>query len=150
MHIAINQCKGKVTKLDTFKWLEPITGLFHLQMTVLKTFFQILWGKSRETSSLSRCHDALRRPKVFKDIQNFYTSNDFFKIVIDANIVALCIISVGCKDISKYKKWLVNLDWSEKIFRLKNLNLKPFEIQKLRSEATQKVNKTTAIIFAAK
>ena len=150
VRIAMYQCTGEVTELDTFKWLEPIAGLFYLQMTVLKTFLQILWGKSRDASSLSRCHDALRRPKVSKDMKNFHACDDFFKTVIDVNVVAICITSARCKDISIYKKWLVNSDWPEEIFRLENLNLKPFEVQKLRSQATQKVNKITAITLAAK
>ena len=69
VRIAIYQCTGEVTELDTFKWLEPIASLFYLQMTVLKTFFQILWGKSKDASSLSRCHEALKRPKVSKDMK---------------------------------------------------------------------------------
>lgn len=136
MYIAIYQCTNKVTELDTFKWLELIAYLFHLQMTVLKTFFQILCGKSRDTSSLNWCFDTLRRPKISKDMKNFYLCNDFFKTVIDVNMVAFCITSTRCKDINIYKKWLVNSDWYVEIFRLKNLNLKLFEIQKLRSQAT--------------
>ena len=127
VRIAMYQCTGEVTELDTFKWLEPIAGLFYLQMTVLKTFLQILWGKSRDASSLSRCHDALRRPKVFKDMKNFYACNDFFKTVIDANVIAFCITSARCKNISIYKKWLVNSDRLEEISRLENLNLKPLK-----------------------
>ena len=83
-------------------------------------------------------------------MKNFYACDDFFKTIIDVNVIALCITSVGYKDISTYKKWLVNLDWLEEISRLENLNLKPFEVQKLRSQATQKVNETTATTLAAK
>ncbi len=100
-------------------------------MTVLKTFFQILWGKSRDAGSLSQCHDALRRPKVSKNMKNFYVYNDFFKTVIDTSMVTFCIISTGYKDISIYKKWLINLNYSKEISRLENFNLKPFEVQKL-------------------
>ena len=30
MRIAMYQCTGKVTELDTFKWLKPIASLFYL------------------------------------------------------------------------------------------------------------------------
>lgn len=30
IHIAIYQCRNKVTELDIFKWLESIAGLFYL------------------------------------------------------------------------------------------------------------------------
>ena len=79
-------------------------------MTILKMFLEILWGKSRDASSLSRYYDTLRHPKVSKDMKNFYACNNFFKTVIDINVVALCITSTGYKDISTYKKWLINSD----------------------------------------
>ena len=119
-------------------------------MTILKIFLQILWSKSRDASSVSWSHDALKRPKVSKDMNNFHAYNDCFKMVIDANMVAFCITSAGCKDISTYKKWLVNSDWPKQIFRLENLNLKPFEVQKLCSHVTQKVNKTISTTLVAK
>ena len=119
VRIAMYRCTGEVTELDTFKWFEPIAGRFHLQMTILKTFLQILWGKSRDASSLSRYHDALRRPKVSKDMKNFYTCNDFFKTVIDAKVFVLCITCAGCKNIGTYKKWLVNSDWPRRFLGLK-------------------------------
>ena len=119
-------------------------------MIVLKIFFQILWGKSRDASSLSQFHNALRYSKVSKDMKNFYSYNNFFKTVININMVAFCITFARYKKISIYKKWLVNSDWPEEIFRLKNLNLKPFEVRKLWSQVTQKVNKIIAIILTAK
>ena len=131
VRIAIYWYISKITKLNTFKWLKAIAGFVHLLITVLKNFFQILWGKSRNISSLSQCYDSLRCSKVSKDIKNFHAYNNFFKMVIDVNVVAFCIMSARCKDISTYKKWLVNSDWLEEIFRVENLNLKPFEIQKL-------------------
>ena len=83
-------------------------------------------------------------------MKNFYAYNDFFKTVIDANVVAFCITSTKCKDISTYKKWLVNSDWPEEISRLENLNQKTFEVQKLWSHGIQKVNKTTATTLTTK
>lgn len=61
-------------------------------------------------------------------MKSFYTRNHFFKIVIDTNMITFCIISDKCKNINIYNKWLVNLNWLKKIFRLKNLNLKSFKI----------------------
>ena len=61
-------------------------------------------------------------------MKNFHAYDHFFKTVIDANVVAFCITSIGCKDISTYKKWLLNSNWPEEIFRLKNLNMELFEV----------------------
>lgn len=30
VRIAMYQCRGKVTELNTFKWFEPMAGLFYL------------------------------------------------------------------------------------------------------------------------
>lgn len=73
---------------------------------------------------------------VFKDIKNFFVYEGFFKIVIDINIISLCINSAKYNGINIYKTQLGNLDLLKKISRLENLNLNPFEIQKLRSQAT--------------
>lgn len=70
--IAMYGYTGEITEIYTFKWLELITGFFHLQMTILKTFLQILWCGSRDAGSLSQCHNTLRRLKVFKDRKNSY------------------------------------------------------------------------------
>lgn len=81
---------------------------------------------------------------------NFYTYNDYFITIIDANVIILYINSAGYNNISIYKKQLRNCNYLEEIFRLENLNLNLFKIQKLLSQATQKINKITATIFAAK
>lgn len=73
----------------------------------------------------------MRRAKVSKDMKNFYASNDFFEMVIDVNVFALCITSARSNNISIYKKWLGNSNWLEEISRLENPNLNPFEVQKL-------------------
>lgn len=83
-------------------------------------------------------------------MKNFHACDNFLKTVIDANVVAFCITFLKCKDINIYKKWLINSDWPEKISRLENLNLKPFKIQKLQSQVTQKINKTTTTTLTAK
>ena len=64
-------------------------------------------------------------------MKNFHACNNFFKTVIDINMFTLCITSARYKNISTYKKWLVNSDWPEEISKLENLNLKPFKVQKL-------------------
>lgn len=69
-------------------------------------------------------------------MKNFYAYDDFFKTVINANVVAFCITSTRCNNISTYKKWLGNSNWPEEISRLANLNLNPFKVQKLWSQVT--------------
>lgn len=61
-------------------------------------------------------------------MKNFHACNDFFKTVINANVVALYITFTRFNDISTYKKWLGNSDRLKEISRLENLNPYPFEI----------------------
>lgn len=63
-------------------------------------------------------------------MKNFYIYNNFFKIVIDINMIAFYIMSTRYKNINIYKKQLINLIWLKEIFRLENLNLKFFKVQK--------------------
>lgn len=128
VHIAIYQYASEITELDTFKWLKLIVGFFYLQITILKTFFQILQGKSKDASSLSWCHNTLRCSKVSKNMKNFHVCNNFFKMVINTNLVVFCITFARSNNISAYKKWLCNLNQPEEIFRLENLNLNFFEV----------------------
>lgn len=69
---------SEIIEHDTFKSLELIAGLFYLLITILKTFFQMLWDRPRDVYNLNRCHDALRYPKVSKDMKNFHGCNNFF------------------------------------------------------------------------
>lgn len=54
-------------------------------------------------------------------------------MVIDINIFAFYITSAACDDFSIYKRWLGNLDWPKEIFKLEDLNLNLFRVQKLWS-----------------
>lgn len=59
-------------------------------------------------------------------MRNFHTYNNFFKTVIDVNMIIFYIIFTKYKDINKYKKQLINSNWLEEISKLRNLNLKLF------------------------
>lgn len=41
-------------------------------------------------------------------MKNFHIYNNFFKTVININVIMLYIISAKYNNISKYKKWLSN------------------------------------------
>lgn len=83
-------------------------------------------------------------------MKNFYIYNNIFRTVIDTNIITLYITSTRYNNISIYKRWLSNLNQSEEIFRLENLNLNFFEIQKLWNQGIQKVIKTIATILVTR
>lgn len=93
--------------LDKFAWLEPIAGLFYLQMNLFTMLFDQFWGKSGNIASLHRYQGVLKRPNVSKDMKNFYAYNTFFKHVVDTHIIALFMKTTSYKDIDKFKAWVV-------------------------------------------
>lgn len=45
---AIYRKQDKPDTLYKYSWLEPIAGLFHLQMNLLRLFHITFWGKSKD------------------------------------------------------------------------------------------------------
>ena len=50
--------------------------------------------------SLSQYQDAFKRSKISKNIKNFCIYKNFYKMVIDINVVTIFIIFVKCKNIN--------------------------------------------------
>lgn len=80
-------------------------------------------------------------------MKNIYVYNNFFKTVININMVVFYITFNKYNDINIYKSWLNNLDWPKEISSLENLNLNLFEVQKLQSHITQIVINIIVIPF---
>ena len=66
---AIYQKAEKPEILYTLGWIEPIAGLFYLQMNILKLFIFTFWGESNDKCFFLRFNITLRR-KVHKDVKD--------------------------------------------------------------------------------
>lgn len=78
-------------KIIRFDWLEPIAGLFYLQINLLIMIFGKFWKKPRNVASLDQYARVLKQPKVSKNMENFHTYNMFFKHIINAYAIILVI-----------------------------------------------------------
>ena len=109
---AIYQKQEKPEILYTMDWIEPIAGLFHLQMNILNLFTFTFLGQSNDECSLLRFSIALRR-KVHKDVKDYHSNNEFFRIIIHSHIIALCMHESGCAKFDSFKCWVFAQDWPE-------------------------------------
>ncbi len=127
---AIYQKQEEPEILYMLGWIEPIAGLFHLQMNILKLFTFTFWGESNDECSLSRFSIALRR-KVHKDVKDFHSNNDFFRTIIHSHIIALCMHKLGCPEFDSFQCWVSIQDWPELLKEVENKYLHPLSVHQL-------------------
>ena len=94
------------TSLHQFVWLEPITGLFHLQMNVLKFIFEKLLGGPNDRSTIGLYSSILKRKNIAKKMKNFHACDDFFRLLVEAHVIALAMNTAGCITIDFFAVWL--------------------------------------------
>lgn len=99
---TIYQHCGKLMKINRFDWFEPTAELFHLQINLLTMFFDKLWGKPRNITSLDQYTKVSKRLKMSKDIKNFYTCDTFLKHLIDIYVIALIMKESSQKNIDEF------------------------------------------------
>lgn len=89
--------------IDNFQFIEPVTGMFHLQMNVLKLFLCATWGVPGNSIFLACFQKALSRVRVAKNTKDFHACNDFFKTVVMSLAIALCMLESSCKKLPHFK-----------------------------------------------
>lgn len=67
-------------------------------------------------------------------MKNFYACNNFFRSLIKGHVVALVMHTAGCKTISAFDIWLLQLDWLAFIQEMDILYL-PFTIKSIQAKA---------------
>ncbi|KAI5781360.1 hypothetical protein DFH27DRAFT_616856 [Peziza echinospora] len=88
---AVFERLEEVKPADSLQWVEPVIGLFHLQMNILKMLMTSHWGNGKEPASLNRFVMALGRNKsggVDESVKNFRASDRFFNDVLDGQIIS--------------------------------------------------------------
>ncbi len=103
---AIYWKQNEPDKLYRFSWVEPIAGLFHLQMNLLRLFFITFWGKSNDHYSLQRFHNVLVRKGISKKVKDFHACDNFFRTIVQAYIIALCMHHQSFTKIDDLQTWL--------------------------------------------
>jgi hypothetical protein len=96
---------------EQFTWIEPIAGLFHLQMNVLKMLMHIFEGGIMDPASLQRFRFLFGREGVDKEVKDFHACDEFFRNVSDAHILALFMHQHGIRTFDDLDVMLGESDW---------------------------------------
>ena len=106
---------GEPLALNCFQYIEPIAGLFYLQMNVLKLFLGASWSEKDNCVSLTRFKVRLGRNNASRDAKDFYACDDFYKTVVKSFAILLCMHGAGSTNVATFKTWLSQNDWQKMI-----------------------------------
>ena len=145
---AIYRRHAEPLALDRFQYIEPITGLFHLQMNVLKLFLGASWGHSDDRVSLARFKIGLGRNNVSRDAKDFHACDDFYRTVVKGFVISLCMHSAKSTDVAAFKSWLSQNDWRKMIQEVEEMHLGPLKPAKENSAFARALRKRLSIAIA--
>ena len=82
-------------------------------MNLLLMLFGKFWGVAGDVISLNCYSSILKRKHIYKkpDNNNFYHTNKFFYIVIEAMVVTLCMHIARCFIIDELQTWIGRFNW---------------------------------------
>ena len=134
-----------------FSWIEPVAGMFHLQMNILKLLLTTFWGQSGDEFSLQRLAMALRRSAVSpkNTHKEFHACDDFFRTVIQANVIVLCINESGCTSSAAFQTWLSRNNWPALLKLVQEKYLNPLSVHLIKKQADQQVESEVADLLKA-
>ncbi len=83
----------EILPLNRFHWLKLVAGFLHIQINLLSMLFNQFWGVADNVIFLNHYSGILKRKHIYKrlDNNNFYYMDEFFRVVIKAMVVTLCI-----------------------------------------------------------
>ena len=124
-----------------FDWVEPIAGLFHLQMNVLKMLLHVFEGEAAgESFGVRRFATMLRRQGVTKDVKDFHACDDFFRTLAEGYVVAMYMHTIGfpAGQFNQLDRHFKDSDWPECACRTV-ANLAYFQVEGIRGDAAKRV-----------
>lgn len=147
---AIYWRQDELLPLPRFDWLEPVAGLFHLQINVLSVFFDKFWGNASSIVDLDHYNGILKRKYISKTAKTkyFHHSDEFLRFVIEALIVTLYMHHTKCQTINAFKDWLGKSNWPTLIKAIESQYLGVWKIHIICDEAsvTSKQFAATALV----
>jgi hypothetical protein len=111
---ALFQCQDALMEDETFDFVEPVMGLFHLQMNVLKLSIGNYWGRAdgKDLASLQHFVRMVGNNRVKKDAKAFRACLFFVNEVLDSHILAACMTATGTSTIETLATKLETVDWA--------------------------------------
>lgn len=96
------------------RYIEPIIGLFHLQMCMLGTIYRAHWGDedAREPASIKRFAKMLGKPAIIAPKPKDFRAYDrFFNDMLDAYVIAFAAEMLGADTVELFHQRLRDTDW---------------------------------------
>ncbi len=114
--------------------------------------FDKFWGVAGDVVSLNHYSDILKRKRICKklDNNNFHYTDKFFRIVIEAMVVTLCMHVVRYSTIDELQTWIGRSDWPALISKVEHNYLGIFTVQHIRDEASTKTTTTVVSMLNTK
>ncbi len=149
---AIYWRQEEILLLDRFHYLEPMVGLFHLQMNLLSMLFGKFWGVAGNMVSLNCYSGILKKKYIYKkpDNNNFHHTDEFFRVVIEAMVMMLCIYIARCSTIDKLQTWIGRFNWPILINKVERDYLGIFTVQCIQDKISTKTTTTITSKFDTK
>ena len=143
LRTALHRRRVEVEPAMRFGWVEPVAGLFHLQMNVLKMLMHAFEGEpAGESFRVTRFTRMLRRQGISKDIKDFHACDEFFRNLGDGYIIAFYMHCAGIPagSFDKLQDHLAVADWPKTIRKaVEKSDLGLFQVDMLRGKATDAV-----------
>lgn len=101
---AIYRYQDEFQLLDKFHQLEPMAGLFHLQINQLFILYNKFWCIVRDIVLLNCFSIILKQKYIIKIANNvnFHHFDNFLYMVIKALTITLCMHVVSCQTIDLF------------------------------------------------
>lgn len=95
------------------EYVEPVIGLFHLQMCMLGTIFKAHWGNDgREPVSILRFVKLLRKPAInTPKPKDFRAYDQFFQQILEAHVISLAAETLNADTVELFNHRLRAANW---------------------------------------
>lgn len=80
-------------------------------------------------------------------MKNFHACDDFFRLLVEAYVIALAMNTAGCNTIDFFRVWLSQSDWPDLINDIKSL-CGPFAVSSIRAKAERDIKEVVEILLA--
>lgn len=131
---------------ETFDFIEPVIGLFHLNMNVQQVYIENYWGRAdgKDPGSLNRFVNLTRNTRITSDGKDFRACKSFLDDVLDAHVLAKFFHVTKAKDWSAFETLVAKachgkkgnpIDWAKTVDNVVDTLFDASHIRELREES---------------
>ena len=121
-------------------------------MNFLFILFDQFWGVAGDIVSLNYYAGILKQKYVTKaaDNNHFHHSDNFFRTIMEALVITVCMHLAGCSTIESFHAWIERLDWPFLIDNVKQSCLGVTRVCLIQEKGSTRTNTAVAAALRAK